>query len=69
LGELYTDFGKTTTDESSTATPTIISPFHKYRGSVAWIEGFEKNLHILCKNQYSERAMGVFTSGGDAQGR
>ncbi|CAF1170909.1 unnamed protein product [Adineta ricciae] len=45
-----------------------MSPFNKYRGSIAWTEGFEQNLHILAKDQYPERAMGVFTSGGDAQG-
>jgi len=44
------------------------SPFHKFRGSIAWTEGFEKNLHVLAKNQYPDRAMGIFTSGGDAQG-
>lgn len=42
--------------------------FNKYRGSISWTEGFEKNLHILAKDQYPDRAMGVFTSGGDAQG-
>jgi hypothetical protein len=57
--------GNTNTD---TPSPLIHSPFHKYRGSIAWIEGFEKNLHVLGKDQYPDRAMGVFTSGGDAQG-
>jgi hypothetical protein len=46
-----------------------VSPFNKYRGSIAGTEGYEKNLHVLAKDQYPERAMGVFTSGGDAQGR
>jgi hypothetical protein len=46
----------------------LTSAFQKYRGSIAWTEGFEKNLHVLAKNQYPGRAMGVFTSGGDAQG-
>ena len=43
-------------------------PFQKFRGSVAWTEGFEHNLHVLRKDQYPDRAMAVFTSGGDAQG-
>lgn len=46
----------------------VRSPFHKYRGSVAWTEGYEKNLHVLGKDQYPDRALAVFTSGGDAQG-
>ena len=33
------------------------------------MDGFEKNLHVLTKDQYPGRAMGVFTSGGDAQGK
>jgi hypothetical protein len=60
LGELPVDLG--------TAAALINSPFNKFRGSIAWTEGFEKNLHVLAKNQYPDRAMGVFTSGGDAQG-
>ncbi|CAF1369610.1 unnamed protein product [Adineta steineri] len=44
------------------------SPFSKYRGSIACTEGFEHNLHVLAKDQYPGRAMGIFTSGGDAQG-
>ncbi|CAF0910722.1 unnamed protein product [Adineta ricciae] len=48
--------------------PPINSPSTKFRGSICWTEGFEKNLHVLAKDQYAGRAMGVFTSGGDAQG-
>lgn len=44
------------------------SPFNRFRGSIACTEGFETHLHVLAKDQYPERAMGVFTSGGDAQG-
>jgi len=47
---------------------SVSSPFSRFRGSIACTEGFEQNLHILAKDQYPERAMGVFTSGGDAQG-
>ncbi|CAF0856789.1 unnamed protein product [Adineta ricciae] len=47
--------------------PPINSPSTKFRGSICWTEGFEKNLHVLAKDQYAGRAMGVFTSGGDAQ--
>ncbi|CAM4756384.1 unnamed protein product [Rotaria magnacalcarata] len=65
VGELRTDFNAMTTDHSS---PLPRSPFHKFRGSIAWTEGFEKNLHVLGKDQYPDRAMAVFTSGGDAQG-
>ncbi|CAF1123110.1 unnamed protein product [Rotaria magnacalcarata] len=65
VGELRTDFNAITTDHSS---PLPRSPFHKFRGSIAWTEGFEKNLHVLGKDQYPDRAMAVFTSGGDAQG-
>lgn len=52
----------------STAASLVSSPFNKFRGSIAWTEGFEQNLHVLAKNQYPDRAMGIFTSGGDAQG-
>lgn len=45
------------------------SPFNRFRGSIAWTEGFETQLHVLAKDQYPDRAMGVFTSGGDAQGK
>ena len=48
--------------------PSFHSPYTKYRGSIAWTEGFEQNLHVLAKDQYPDRAMGIFTSGGDAQG-
>ncbi|CAF0725208.1 unnamed protein product [Rotaria sp. Silwood1] len=65
VGELPTEFSPMTADISS---PMTRSPFHKFRGSIAWTEGFEKNLHVLVKDQYPDRAMGVFTSGGDAQG-
>jgi len=65
IGELRTDISGTHADVSS---PSATSTFSKYRGSIAWTEGYEKNLHILAKDQYPERAMGVFTSGGDAQG-
>lgn len=41
---------------------------NRHRGSIAFTEGFEKNLHVLAKDQYPDRAMGIFTSGGDAQG-
>ena len=44
------------------------SPLQKFRGSIAFTEGFEKNLHVLAKDQYPDRAMAIFTSGGDAQG-
>ncbi|CAF2454043.1 unnamed protein product [Rotaria sp. Silwood2] len=65
LGELRSDIIGT-----SPETPSILmnTPFSKYRGSVSWVEGFEQNLHILAKDKYPGRAMGVFTSGGDAQG-
>lgn len=53
---------------ADTTSPASRSPFHKYRGSIAWTEGFEKNLHVLAKDQYTGRALGIFTSGGDAQG-
>jgi len=53
------------TDNTS---PLLNSPFNRFRGSISWTEGFEKNLHVLAKDQYPGRAMGVFTSGGDAQG-
>jgi hypothetical protein len=65
VGELRTDISGINADVSSSLGSY---PFHKYRGSIAGIEGFEKNLHILAKDQYPDRAMGVFTSGGDAQG-
>jgi hypothetical protein len=65
LGSLPTPLGSTNVD---TPSPSVHSPFQKYRGSIAWTEGFEKNLHVLGKDQYPGRAMGVFTSGGDAQG-
>ncbi|CAF3365741.1 unnamed protein product [Rotaria socialis] len=65
VGELRTDFNAMTTDISS---PLSRSSSHKFRGSIAWTEGFEKNLHVLGKDQYPDRAMAVFTSGGDAQG-
>ena len=51
-----------------TPSSTATSPFNRFRGSIAWTEGFEKNLHVLAKDQYPERSMGIFTSGGDAQG-
>lgn len=60
VGELPSDIG---------AAGFLTSPFQKYRGSIAWTEGFEKNLHVLAKDQYPDRAMGIFTSGGDAQGK
>jgi hypothetical protein len=64
IGELRTDsFGP-----NSDMSPMHTASFNKFRGSIAWTEGFEKNLHVLAKDQYPERAMGVFTSGGDAQG-
>jgi hypothetical protein len=53
---------------SEMTSPQATSPFNRFRGSIAWTEGFEKNLHVLAKDQYPERSMGVFTSGGDAQG-
>lgn len=65
LGALQSQPNVLATDPPS---PFINSPFTKYRGSIAWTEGFEKNLHVLAKNQYPDRAMGIFTSGGDAQG-
>ncbi|CAF3417154.1 unnamed protein product [Rotaria sp. Silwood1] len=65
LGELRSDFLSSSPETSS---PLSNSPFSKYRGSVAWVEGFERKLHVLTKDQYPGRAMGVFTSGGDAQG-
>lgn len=61
VGELRAEGGP-----PETASP--LSSFNKFRGSIAWTEGFEKNLHILAKDQYPERSMAVFTSGGDAQG-
>ncbi|CAF0981180.1 unnamed protein product [Rotaria sordida] len=65
LGELRSGFTNTSSDTSSIL---INTPFSKYRGSVAWVEGLEQNLHVIAKDQYPGRAMGVFTSGGDAQG-
>ena len=65
VGELRTDVGGAHADGT---TPAARSPFHKYRGSIAWTEGYETNLHVLAKDQYPERALGIFTSGGDAQG-
>jgi hypothetical protein len=65
IGELRKEAGGANADA---ALPSARSQFHKYRGSVAWTEGFETNLHVLAKDQYTERALGVFTSGGDAQG-
>jgi len=65
IGKLRTDISGTHAEALS---PSPNSPFSKYRGSISWTEGYEKNLHVLAKNQYPERAMGVFTSGGDAQG-
>ncbi len=65
VSELRTDLANTNLENSS---PAISSPYNRFRGSISWTEGFEKNLHILAKDQYPERAMGVFTSGGDAQG-
>jgi len=65
IGELRVGIGGTNAD---TPSPLGISPFSKYRGSISWTEGYEKNLHVLVKDQYPDRAMGVFTSGGDAQG-
>ncbi|CAF3500667.1 unnamed protein product [Rotaria socialis] len=65
IGELRSEFAASSPDAASALAN---SPFSKYRGSVSWVEGFEKNLHILAKNQYPGRSMGVFTSGGDAQG-
>lgn len=50
------------------SSPSARSPYQKVRGSITWTEGYEKNLHVLGKDQYPGRAMGVFTSGGDAQG-
>jgi hypothetical protein len=64
LGELPSGLSGSAPD-----TPSMFNAsFNKYRGSIASIEGFEKNLHVLAKDQYPGRAMGVFTSGGDAQG-
>lgn len=65
VGALRTDLSTVNVDIPP---PLVNSPFNKYRGSIAWTEGFEKNLHFLVKDQYPERAMGIFTSGGDAQG-
>ncbi|CAF2086395.1 unnamed protein product [Rotaria magnacalcarata] len=65
IGELRSDFVTSSPDASSAL---LNFPFSKYRDSVSGVEGFEKNLHILAKNQYPGRSMGVFTSGGDAQG-
>lgn len=65
VGELRPESININVENSS---PTVISPYNRFRGSISWTEGFEKNLHILAKDQYPERAMGVFTSGGDAQG-
>jgi len=65
VGDLRSKFNNVFPDASSSM---LNSPFNKYRGSIAWTEGFEKNLHVLAKDQYPDRAMGVFTSGGDAQG-
>lgn len=64
--ELRSEFNSTSVAESPS--PGGNASFNKYRGSISWTEGFEKNLHILAKDQYPDRAMGVFTSGGDAQG-
>lgn len=66
VGELRTPLN----NSMSIETPGVLanSPFSRFRGSIAWTEGFEQNLHILAKDQYPERALGVFTSGGDAQG-
>ena len=65
LGNLRSEANNTNGENPS---PSITSPSNRFRGSIAWTEGFEKNLHILAKDQYPERAMGIFTSGGDAQG-
>ena len=65
VGSLPKQLGGSNVD---TPSPSVHSPLHKYRGSIAWTEGFEKNLHVLAKDQYPDRAMGIFTSGGDAQG-
>jgi hypothetical protein len=65
VGDLRAEAANTNAENPS---PSITSPFNRFRGSIAWTEGFETNLHILAKDQYPERAMGVFTSGGDAQG-
>ena len=65
VGKLPKELGGAVADALS---PMALSPFNRFRGSIAWTEGFEKNLHVLAKDQYPERAMGVFTSGGDAQG-
>ncbi|CAF3568447.1 unnamed protein product [Adineta steineri] len=65
IGELPTDLSGINADITSS---TANSPFNKFRGSICATEGYEKNLHVLAKNQYTDRAMGIFTSGGDAQG-
>ncbi|CAF0916460.1 unnamed protein product [Rotaria sordida] len=64
IGELRRDLAGMNAD---LLTPPSLSPFLRFRGSVAFTEGFEQNLHILAKDQYPDRAMGIFTSGGDAQ--
>lgn len=66
MPELRKELSNTSGDPSSAS---VISPGNRFRGSIACVEGFEKNLHILAKDQYPERSMGVFTSGGDAQGK
>jgi hypothetical protein len=63
--ELRSEFTGTSVESTS---PAALSPFNRFRGSISWTEGYEQNLHILAKDQYPGRAMGVFTSGGDAQG-
>ena len=65
LSELRKESGNTGSDPSSAS---VLSPGNRFRGSIACVEGFEKDLHILAKDQYPERSMAVFTSGGDAQG-
>lgn len=65
LSELRKDPSNTSGEPASAS---VQSPGNRFRGSIACVEGFEKDLHILAKDQYPERSMGVFTSGGDAQG-
>jgi hypothetical protein len=65
VGELRSELVNTLTELPS---PAVNSPFSRFRGSISFTEGYEKNLHILAKDQYPGRSMGVFTSGGDAQG-
>jgi hypothetical protein len=63
--ELRSDLSGGTLENAS---PGSQAAFNRFRGSISWTEGFEKNLHIIAKDQYPDRALGVFTSGGDAQG-